>query len=134
MKALLDRHRDRVRATRAALLFAALPYCVALAARADTLPQACASMVAVIGAPEVKGDRSDRTILCRLGYVLSHDNERRTPNWVVERLTPDRFKGPADRTEQGNPFAADPDLKKGQRAELTEVSSSPIWHRSRVLV
>lgn len=85
----------------------------------DQVPGDCASMVKAIGAPDVS-DRPDRIVLCRTGYVLSHDNERKTPNWVVERLTPDRFEGPGDRKAQGDPFAADPDLEKGKRAELVD--------------
>lgn len=79
-------------------------------AGAGEVPGACLSMVKAIGMPEFKSERADYTILCRDGYLLAHNNERKTPEWVVERLSPSRYDGPGDRTQQGNPFAADPDL------------------------
>jgi endonuclease G len=101
----------------------ALAVAVAVAAPglalSDDVPPACTSMVKAIGVPRVV-KRLDREILCRHGYVLSHDNDRKTPNWVVERLTPDRFEGPGDRKAQGDPFATDPDIEKGKRAELID--------------
>jgi len=86
----------------------------------DAVPAACASMVTKIGVPEVHGSSSAHEILCRSGYVLSHDDERKTPNWVIEHLTPARFVGPGDRKAQGDPFKPDPDLAKGKRAELID--------------
>jgi len=84
------------------------------------VPQACRSMVAAIGAPKTSADVNDRAVLCRGGYVLLHDAERKTPVWVVERLTPSQFKGSADRKKLRNPFTPDPDLAKGERAELAD--------------
>jgi endonuclease G len=81
-------------------------------------------MVAAVGVPKYKGDAPDYKVLCRLGYVLSHNSEHKTPDWAIERLTPDRFSGPGDRDAQGNPFAADPDLKGGPRAELNDYKGS----------
>lgn len=77
---------------------------------ADGIPSACSTMVTAIGVPQFKTERAEYLILCREGYVLAHNNERKTPEWVVERLKPDRFEGDGDRKKQGNPFAADPDL------------------------
>ena len=90
---------------------------------ADKVPAACSSMVAKIGVPEVLGSSGEREILCRTGYVLVHDDERKTPKWVVEHLTPDRFVGPGNRKAQGDPFRPDPDLEKGKRAELADYKS-----------
>jgi endonuclease G len=42
---------------------------------------------------------------------------------VIERLTPDRFRGPADRDEDGD-FKADPDLAPSVRAELEDYRNS----------
>ena len=78
---------------------------------AQSVPSACRKMVTAIGVPDGKGSGAGRVTLCRDGYVLSHDNGRKTPQWVVERLSPERFVGPGDRDEQGNPFKADPDLE-----------------------
>jgi endonuclease G len=105
------------------LLLLSLTALVAPDASADALGD-CGDMIKGIGAPEYKGDPPEATVLCRKGYLLSHNTERKTPDWAVERLTPSRFKGPGNRTEQGNPFAADPDLAKGQRAELKDYRGS----------
>lgn len=104
---------------RVTMIFLALLY-AAPSIAADKVPAECADMVAKIGVPEVLGSSSAREILCRTGYVLSHNDERKTPNWVVERLTPARFVGPGDRKTQGDPFRPDPNLVKGKRAELVD--------------
>jgi len=88
------------------------------------VPQDCAPMVAAIGAPKYQGDPPDHTVLCRIGYVLSHNTDHKTPDWTVERLTPDRFKKATSRQSLGNPFAPDPDLKPGQRSELKDYRGS----------
>lgn len=69
----------------------------------------CAAMVAAIGTPAVKNG-TDGDLLCREGYVLSHNGAHLTPDWVVERLVPQRFTGPGDRKKLGDPFDFDPDL------------------------
>lgn len=84
----------------------------------------CDDMLAYTGAPEYKGEIGERSRHCRLGYVLDHDDARKLPIWVVELLVPDRFVGPGDRKEQGNPFAPDPDLEEGKRAELKDYKGS----------
>src|SRR5581483_4070948 len=53
-----------------------------------------------------------------------HNDEHKTPDWAIEKLTPNRFTGPGDRTELGNPFTPDPDLPKGKRAELSDYRGS----------
>ena len=98
--------------------------CACGPAFAQSVPADCAAMVKAIGAPRYKGDAPTHEVVCRLGYVLSHDDEHLTPDWVVERLSPNRFKGPGDRTKQGNPFAADPELPPGKRAELKDYTKS----------
>lgn len=105
-------------------LLAALSFACGWAS-AQSVPAQCADMVKAIGAPKYRGaDIPEHVVLCRLGYVLAHNNVHRTPDWVVERLTPDRFTGPGDREEQGNPFAPDPDLRPGKRAELDDYKGS----------
>lgn len=81
----------------------------------------CTAMSKPVGEPQLKGsvDAAEHTRLCRDGYVLSHNNERRVPNWVVERLKPRSFSGPADRDALGNPFAEDPDLKARDLSRAT---------------
>jgi endonuclease G len=77
---------------------------------AQKVPTGCAAMVTAIGVPQIKGSGADYTLLCRDGYVLAHNNDHKTPDWVVERLKPARFAANTSRDEVNNPFAEDPDL------------------------
>lgn len=106
-----------------------LPALLCLLVFGWTLPAAadsdCKDMLAVTGAPQYKGSEApDHTVLCRTGYVLSFNEARLTPDWVLEVLTTERFKGTADRSTLRNPFAPDPDLKPGQRSELKDYAAS----------
>jgi len=68
------------------------------------------------GVPGLSGD-----MLCRKGYLLSHDPARKTPVWVAEHLTREKSqKG----TERSDDFRPDSDLEKGKRAELSDYKGS----------
>lgn len=67
----------------------------------------------------VPGNNGD--ILCRKGYLLAHDSERKTPIWVAEHLTSERANATRSRS---NAFKADPNLKRGRRAELSDYKNS----------
>jgi endonuclease G, mitochondrial len=84
----------------------------------------CRRMAAPIGEPKVTDNRRNVTRLCREGYLVLHDNERRVPIWVIQRLSPDSFVGPGNRKEEGNPFSADPDLKPEQTARPSDYRGS----------
>ncbi|GFO65682.1 DNA/RNA non-specific endonuclease [Geomonas paludis] len=71
---------------------------------------------ALYGVPGQSGD-----LLCRKGFLLSHDAQRKTPLWVVERMTRERLQAKLKRT---NNFRPDLDLPKGQRAELSDYRGS----------
>ena len=88
--------------------------------QSDPLTQ-CRSMYEGVGVPKYHGSRNF-TILCRDGYLLSHNNERKVPDWVLESLVPERFQGSGDRDR--SQFAPDPNLPQGQRAELTDYAGS----------
>ncbi|MDR2209128.1 MAG: DNA/RNA non-specific endonuclease [Azoarcus sp.] len=64
---------------------------------------------------------SDGTLLCRMGYLLAHDEQFLTPIWVAERLTREKVAGKAVRKDN---FKPDPDLLPGKRAELTDYKGS----------
>lgn len=81
----------------------------------------CQDMTAITGAPEYKGTAPDHTVLCRKGYVLSHNTKRLTPDWVLEVLSTSRFKGDGNRS--GLKFRADPDLPDGERSQPKDYSS-----------
>ena len=68
------------------------------------------------GIPSNKGD-----LLCRTGYALAHNPERKTPDWVAELLTREKTRSSRARS---NDFQPDPDLEPGQRAELADYKNS----------
>lgn len=68
------------------------------------------------GLPSERG-----ALLCRSGYALAHDEERKAPSWVAQRMTPDRL---VSRVQRSNRFVPDPDLPKGKRAELEDYRGS----------
>jgi endonuclease G len=68
------------------------------------------------GVPGTDGD-----ILCRTGFLLSHDSYYKTPSWVIEHLTTVKASGTLAR--QGS-FKPDPALKQGERAELVDYKKS----------
>lgn len=71
---------------------------------------------AIFGVPSATGD-----FLCRKGFLLSHDPEKKTPLWVAQRLTRDKLTGSVKRS---NNFKADRELKQGKRAELSDYKGS----------
>lgn len=68
------------------------------------------------GLPAVRGE-----LLCRTGFALSHDEARKAPLWVAQRMTPERLVGRVKRSDR---FKPDPDLRPGQRAELEDYRGS----------
>jgi len=71
----------------------------------------------VVGVPSVEG-----TLLCRKGYLLAHNSDNKTPNWVIEHLTFEKVS--SKEAKRSNNFAPDPDLTKGERAELNDYRNS----------
>lgn len=69
-----------------------------------------------MGIPAERG-----TLLCRKGYALAHNPEYKTPEWVAEHLTKDKARAYLPRN---NYFKADPDLQRGERAELSDYRGS----------
>ena len=63
----------------------------------------------------------DGTLLCRTGYLLAHDEEFKTPIWVIERLTREKAQAKLPRKDN---FRADPDLESDKRAELSDYKNS----------
>jgi len=72
---------------------------------------------AALGVPGNSGD-----LLCRKGFLLSHDSDRKTPVWVAEHMTRERVSG--KKTKRSNDFQPDADLPKGRRAELSDYKGS----------
>jgi len=62
-----------------------------------------------------------QVLLCRLGYALSHDGDKKVPIWVAYHLTKEHMAGTHPRSDD---FRPDPDLEPGQRAELADYKNS----------
>lgn len=82
---------------------------------ADTSLEGC-SEYAKYGIPGESG-----TLLCRKGYLLAHSPDRKVPIWVAEHLTREKASASLERT---NDFRPDPDIKAGERAELSDYKGS----------
>lgn len=61
------------------------------------------------------------TLVARRGYALEHSAVDKIPLWVCEHIEPNEITGTADRRD---PFAPDPKLTKGLRAELADYKGS----------
>lgn len=70
-----------------------------------------------LGIPGQQGD-----LVCRKGHLLAHSPQSKTPIWVIEHLTAE--KAASDLVPRYNRFSPDPDLKKGERAELADYKGS----------
>ena len=68
------------------------------------------------GVPSENGE-----LLCRRGYALAHNTERKTPEWVAERLTREKVNKQLPRSDN---FRPDPHLEAGRRAELADYRKS----------
>ena len=53
----------------------------------------CGEIWDVVGLPETASDVKPADVVCHLGYVLGHDGDTRTPDWVIEHLTKAIAKG-----------------------------------------
>ncbi len=84
-------------------------------ASAQELPERCREFLEY-GLPSDRG-----ALLCRSGYALAHDDEKKAPAWVAQRMTPERLVNRVKRTDR---FTPDPDLPKGKRAELEDYRGS----------
>ena len=88
------------------ITFAALALLPFLASAQNAL-EFCADHIR-FGAPSTTG-----TILCREGYVLSHNASTKVADWVAYRVIPTQLDGPFDRTDD---FREDEDLPTGERS------------------
>jgi endonuclease G len=60
---------------------------------------------------------NDPVLLCREAYLLSHNSEYKIPIWAAYHFKSDLLDSKIKRSGQ---FRADPDLPKGERAELMD--------------
>ena len=69
-----------------------------------------------MGIPSKQGE-----LLCRKGFLLAYSSIYKTPIWVIEHLTAEKAQGNLSISKK---FQPDPDLKKGERAELDDYKNS----------
>lgn len=62
-------------------------------------------------------------LVSREGYALGHSTGDRIPLWVCEGISVAQIAGPLERPSS-DPFAPDPALEEGERAELADYSGS----------
>ena len=74
---------------------------------------------AKFGIPGQDGD-----ILCHEGELLAHSPKKKTPIWVIQRLTKEKMQKKHDIKRKDFEFKPDPQLKKGKRAELGDYQGS----------
>ena len=57
-------------------------------------PDTCRDLWQGVGLPQYsRPDERDTTIVCHTRYVLSHNNDALTPDWVLEHLTVEQISG-----------------------------------------
>jgi endonuclease G len=83
----------------------------------------CKHMYAEIGMPYHRGDANagQHSLVCRQGYILSHNNKTRVPDWVLQELPDTQL---SDVAERKNNFKPDGDLSPEDRAELDDYLNS----------
>lgn len=86
-----------------------------LPAFARDIPERCKEFLEY-GLPDTQG-----ALLCRTGFALAHDETKKAPLWVAQRMTPERL---VNRVSRRDRFAPDPELPKGKRAELDDYRNS----------
>jgi endonuclease G len=70
---------------------------------------------------EPKDTDANSTLLCRPEYELKYSVTKKIAIWAIQNLTPAEVR---DTEPRYNLFRADPDLKLGQRAELSDYVGS----------
>ena len=87
-------------------------------AHADTEFEACRATYAEVGLPKRLGDSDvggETQARCFKGFALLHNNRTKVPDWVIESLTIDSFRGQATRSKSA--FTADAEIAEGNRSE-----------------
>ncbi len=75
----------------------------------------CSDLWKGVGLPEYAREQGrDTIIVCHSRYVLSHNNEGKTPDWVLERLTREQVSG--DNTRPKMKFQPEPFVPEDKRA------------------
>jgi endonuclease G len=81
---------------------------------------ACRATYAEAGLPQRLGDTEvgETQERCLKGFALLYNKRTKTPDWVIERLSTDSFRGTATRSKSA--FAADTVIADDARADLAD--------------
>ena len=87
-------------------------------------PQTCRDLWKDVGLPRYarEGDR-DTLIVCHQRYVLSYNNDNKTPDWVFEQLSPDQITGTNTRPKP-EPFGPETNVPPDKAAGLADYKKS----------
>jgi len=78
-------------------------------------PATCSELWAAIGLPKYRPSAQvNKTLVCHTRYVLSHNNAKKTPDWVIERLTREQVGGNNTRPDIG--FRQEKNVPRAARA------------------
>jgi endonuclease G len=78
-------------------------------------PETCGDLWRGIGLPDYAREQErDTVVVCHSRYVLSHNNDDKTPDWVFEHLTPEQISG--TNTRPKIKFKPDPFVAPDKRA------------------
>lgn len=81
-----------------------------------TDPNSCKKIWSEIGLPAPNPGGPHTTRICHIGYITGHNDSNKTPDWVIERLTPDIVSGEGTREDQD--FKADPAITPPDKAAV----------------
>ena len=98
--------------------------CEDFAATAENDPESCRALWEKIGLP-VSDANNDATIVCHTRYVLLHNNENKTPDWVIEPLTKKQVSGTFTRPE-GKKFSSEKRVCPPARAKDDDYAGSKL--------
>jgi DNA/RNA endonuclease G (NUC1) len=86
-------------------------------------PKHCSKIWDAVGLPRQKAVGTLQIVtVCHKGYIVGHNSQTKTPEWVIERLTPELTEGEASR--ENLTFSADGALEAGKRAEPEDYQKS----------
>ena len=110
--------------TNALILVIGLTAGIASARSADVNdPNTCASIWSRIGLPQHPARlEPNTTYVCHQRYIVEHNNEMKTPDWVIERLTPAIVTGDNPRPSVG--FKSEPNVPEAAQAVPTDYGKS----------
>jgi len=91
--------------------------------------EGCRAAYGEVGLPKRLGDSDvgETQDRCLKGFALLYNKRTKVPDWVIERLTPDSFRGTATRSKSA--FAADTVIAENERATLSDYEAN--WQGQR---